>query len=124
MIAEERLLSQRGGVEGKLKALQQNMIKKRKMQSSVERVNERCVGESERKEVRAVRETEQRGAEDRVTRTRWMENKGSSGKSEGSWGDVLLTEPHGKVVVIVQFQICFFIILISNLLYSVVSKIV
>jgi len=84
------------------------MIKKRKMQSSVKRVNERCVGESERKEVRAARETEQRGAEDRVTRTRWMENKGSSGKSEGSWGDVLLSEPHGKVVVIVHFQISFF----------------
>lgn len=38
-----------------------------------------------REKKQAERETEERGVEDRVTRTRWMENKRSSGKSEGSW---------------------------------------
>ncbi len=64
-----------------------------KMQLSRESKWKMCGGE--REEIRAERETEQRWAEDRITRTRWMENKESSGVSEGSWGDVLLSEPRG-----------------------------
>ncbi len=44
-----------------------------------------------------------------------MENKESSRKSDGSWGDVLLCEPHGKDVIIVHVQISFILKLLSDL---------